>query len=153
MIMNVYIILMIICQENYKKSFDYSDFKNNIEDSFDISKIARKEKNKISNPIIDLKNYIKYCVILIFVIILSSIYYTFMEFFGSLKIDQFKILNVLTQIKKLIFYSIRFSKFIKVKDFLFDNEDIYDNDDESYFPNSYFHIDSFPLEISINIQQ
>ena len=51
----------------------------------------------------------------------------------------------------MIFYSIRFSKFIKVKDFLFDNEDIYDNDDESYFPNSYFNIDSFPLAISINI--
>ena len=85
MIMNIYIILMIICQENYKKSFDYSDFKNNIEDSFDISKIARNEKNKISNPIIDLKNYIKYCVILIFVIILSSIYYTFMESFWFFK--------------------------------------------------------------------
>ena len=133
------------------KSFDYYDFKKNIEDSFDVSKIARKEKNKISNPVIDLKNYIKYCDVILLLSVFASIYYTFMESYYTLKYDQFKILNVLIQIEIMIFYIIRFTKFIKEKKFFFDNKDIYDNDEESYFPNSCFNIDSFPLALSINI--
>ena len=40
-------------------------------------------------------------------------------------------------------------KFIKIKKFLFENKDIYEN--ESYFPNKVFNIDSFPIALSINL--
>ena len=133
------------------KSFNYLEFKEGKEDSYDISNIARKENHKISNPIIDLKNYIKFCDIICLVSILVSLYYTIMELFNNLKVDQFKILNILIQIELLILYCFRFIKFIEVKKFLFDNKDIYDNDEESYFPNKVFNIDSFPLSLSINI--
>ena len=42
----------------------------------------------------------------------------------------------------------RFDKFIDIKNFLFDNKDIYM--DESYFPNKIFNIDSFPIAVIIN---
>ena len=133
------------------KSFNYKEFKEGIEDSFNISNIARKENNKISNPIIDLKNYIKFCDLVCLISILVSLYYSIMEFFDKLKVNQFKILNILFQIELLVLYSLRFIKFIEVKKFLFDNEDIYNTEEESYFPNKVFNIDSFPLALSINI--
>ena len=46
---------------------------------------------------------------------------------------------------------IRFIKFVEIKHFLFDNRDIYDNDEEIYFPNKFFNIDSFPLALLINL--
>ena len=49
----------------------------------------------------------------------------------------------------LILYTIRFIKFLEMKKFLFENEDIYKN--ESYFPNKIFNRDNFPLAISINM--
>jgi len=133
------------------KSFKYLDFKNNIEDSFDINIISRKENNKLSNPIIKLKNYINICDLFILICIFVSLYYSFMEYYSNFKYNQFEYLNILTQLEILVLYILRFLKFIKVKDFLFDNKDIYDNDDESYFPNKYFNIDSFPLAVTINI--
>ena len=52
------------------KLFNYSEFEKNNEDSLsnqEINKIARKEFNKISNPILDFKYFIKffdvYCII------------------------------------------------------------------------------------------
>ena len=39
-------------------------------------------------------------------------------------------------------------KFIEIKKFLFDNNDIYG--DDSYYPNKVFNIDSFPIAISLN---
>ena len=45
----------------------------------------------------------------------------------------------------------RFFKFINVKKFFFDNEDIYNKENKDYFPNNVFNIDSFLLAVSINI--
>ena len=45
----------------------------------------------------------------------------------------------------------RFFKFIDVKKFFFDNEDIYNKENKDYFPNNVFNIDSFLLAVSINI--
>ena len=40
-------------------------------------------------------------------------------------------------------------KFVKVKQFFFDNRDIYEND--SYFPNKVLNFDSVPLAVSLNL--
>jgi len=57
----------------------------------------------------------------------------------------------------LIFYIIRYSEFVKFKNFLFAKEyiykdkGIYDNEENYYFPNKVFNLDSFPVAISINM--
>ena len=54
------------------------------------------------------------------------------------------------QISLLTIYSIRYSKFIKVKQFFSDNEYYYKKDGY-YYPNKVFNIDSFPIGVTINI--
>ena len=57
----------------------------------------------------------------------------------------------------LIFYIIRYSEFVKFKKFLFVKEaiykdkTIYDNEENYYFPNKVFNLDSFPVAISLNM--
>ena len=51
----------------------------------------------------------------------------------------------------LYFNYVRFIKFIEIKKFLFENKDIYSDKNESYYPNSIFNIDSFPIALSLNI--
>ena len=64
------------------------------------------------------------------------------------KINIIVIFNTAIQFIIFILYLIRFIKFIKIKQFLFNNKDIYD--DENYFPNKVFNFDSFSLALSIN---
>ena len=126
------------------KSFNYSE-----EDIFDINKFAKKEFHKLSNPIFDLKIYMQLCDAICFSLIIASLLYSFFDFFDKLNCNKyFKISNVLIQIILFILYIIRFDKFIDIKNFLFDNKDIYM--DESYFPNKIFNIDSFPIAVIIN---
>ena len=134
-------------------SFNYSQFKENIEDTIIIENIARKEFNKLSNPIFDFKFYIKFCDILCFLLSLFSLYYTIIEPLKYHKENSIKNINELVQIIIAILHIIRFIKFVEIKTFLFDNKDLYDNDnnEEDYFPNKYFNIDSFPLALSINL--
>ena len=136
------------------KAFNYSEFEENKEDSLtndEIKKIARKEFNKISNPILEFKYFIKffdvYCLIIIFI----SLFFSFFESDDDniIKFGVIRFFNSILQLIILIIYIIRFYKFIKVKKFLFDNEDIYKND--SYFPNKVINFDSVPLAISISI--
>ena len=71
--------------------------------------------------------------------------------------NYFKILNIIIQFAIFGLYLVRYMKFIKVKEFFFDNKYFYKNKNEEnvkggyYFPNKVFNIDSFPLAISINI--
>ena len=134
------------------KSFNYSDFEKNNEDSLsnqEINKIARKEFNKISNPILDFKYFIKFFDVYCIIIIIISLFIFFYERDNDIKCGVIRIYNSILQLIILIIYIIRYTKFIKVKQFLFDNEDIYIND--SYFPNKIINFDSVPLAISINI--
>ena len=134
------------------KSFNYTDFKNNKENALtheDIDKIARKEFNKISNPILDLKYFIQFFDSICPMLIITSLCFSFFEHADDLKLGVLRISNILLQLIILIIYLVRFNKFIEVKHFLFDNEDIYKN--SSYYPHKIFNIDSFPLAFSINI--
>ena len=134
------------------RSFNYTEFEGNKEDTLtndEINKIARKEFNKISNPILDFKYFIKFFDVICILLIITSLCLLLFEYDNDRKIGVLRIMNISLQIIILIIYIVRFSKFIKVKQFLFDNEDIYEND--SYFPNKVFNMDSFPLALSINI--
>ena len=132
------------------KSFNLSDFEENKEDIINIDEIIRKEYNKLSNPFIDFKFYIKFCDIICITLIIISLCYSFWEFIDKLFFNQyFDVSNVMIQFFILILYLIRFIKFIEIKNYLFDNKDIYEND--SYFPNKVFNIDSFPIALSINL--
>ena len=133
------------------KTFNYLDFKNNTIDAFSLDKLTRKELNKISNPIYDLKSYIKFCDIFCFLLIFFSFWCTLLESFPIKNCDISRIFNHCVQFIVLVLHIIRFIKFIDVKTFLFDNEDIYDIKDEDYFPNKVFNIDSFLLAVCINI--
>ena len=134
------------------KSFYYSEFEGIKEDVFtyeDINKIARKEFNKISNPILNFKYFINFFDVICPMLIITSLCFSLFEYVDDLKLGVLRIMNISIQIIILIIYIVRFYKFIKVKQFLFDNEDIYEND--SYFSNKNFNIDSFPLALSINL--
>ena len=134
------------------KSFNYSDFEKNNEDSLsnqEINKITKKEFNKISNPILDFKYFIKFFDVYCLIIISISLFISFYESDNDINFGVIRIYNSILQLIILIIYIIRYTKFIKVKQFLFDNEDIYKND--SYFPNKIINFDSVPLAISINI--
>ena len=131
------------------KSFNYSDFKENKEDSFSIDEIKRKENNKLANPIYDFKSYIKFCDVFCFLLILLSLWCTIFETLEDY--DIFKIYSFLLRIILIILQFIRFDKFIEMKKFFLVNKDIYDTKYEHYFPNEIFNIDGFPLAILINI--
>ena len=72
------------------KSFNYSDFKRNKEDIFDINKLSRKEFHKLSNPTLDFKFFIQFCDIFCFTSIFLSLCFAFFEYVDILKINFFK---------------------------------------------------------------
>ena len=131
------------------KSFNYSEFKENKEDIFTIEEIVRKEYNKLKNPIIDFKFFIQFFDKICASLISISFVYSFFESSNDRKLGWFRVFNIIIQLIILLIYIIRNIKFIKVKDFLSDNEDIYE--DESYKPNKYFNIDGFPLSLPITL--
>ena len=68
------------------KTFNFSDFKNNKKDIFDINKLSRKEFHKLSNPILDFKLFIHFYDIFCFTSIILSLCFTFFE-----SVDIFKL--------------------------------------------------------------
>ena len=131
------------------KSFNYSDFKNNIENSSNIDNIVKKEFNKLSNPVIEFKNYIKFCDVVCLILLLISAWYSVFESLDDLRFGWFRITNILIQFTILVLNIIRYIKFIEVKQFLIENKEMYK--EKKYFPSKVFNIDSFPLALSINI--
>ena len=105
--------------------------------------------NKISNPVIDFKYFIKFFDVICIFLIITSLFFSLFEHADDLKFGVVRIFNIFLQLIILIIYIIRYSKFINVKQFLIDNEDIYKND--GYYPNKGINFDSVPLVISINI--
>ena len=91
-----------------------------------VDKIGRKEFNKLSNPIYDFKFYIKFCDVLCFLLIFISFWLTILEPIDELKFNFSIFFNQMIQIIIIILHFIRLNKFVEVKNFLFDNEDIYD---------------------------
>ena len=143
---------------NYKtgKLYEHSerleelDFSQNEFDYKKIKKIKRKEDNKLINPFKDFKNYIKLSDFLCLALLILISIYVFIESNDERKCSYFKIANTILEVLLLMLYLIRFIKFIKIKKFLFENKDIYSDDDE-YLPHKIFNIDSFPIAVIINI--
>ena len=132
------------------KYFNYSEFKKNKEDIFVFDKKGvRKELNKLKNPVLEFKYYVQFYDVLCSILIIISLYYAYFESINELKFDWFSCCNLFYQSMILILYTRRFIKFLEMKKFFFENEDIYKN--EWYFPNKIFNRDNFPLAISIDI--
>lgn len=84
-------------------------------------------------------------------LIIYSFWVTLFESLKKKECGFFKVFNTFLQFLIILFHFIRYTKFIEVKRFFFDNKDIYDNKNEKYFPNKVFNIDGFLLALSINI--
>ena len=120
-------------------------------------KIKLVDEDKSNNLFTSFKNIIYYGD----PIIIAVISYYFCEIykgpFGNRIFNFNKILNMIYELGILIFYIIRYSEFVKFKKFLFVKEDIYkdkgnyDNEENYYFPDKVFNIDSFPVAISLNM--
>ena len=143
----------------YIKPFMYKDDLNFVSD-FDYNKaykIQRIDEDRLNNPIVNFKNLVEYGDLLIFIVIIYYIFTIFAEKYENCEFDFNKIFNIIYELGILIYYIIRYTKFIKVKNFLFANEhiykdkSIYDNEKDYYFPNLIFNLDSFPVSISISM--
>ena len=133
---------------NFKTEFNY----------ITLEIIKKKELNKLSNPLKSLKNYSKFSDFICLTLILFSIYFYWIEPLNDNNFNRIKIANLVLEIITFILYLVRYILFIKVKKFFFENEGIYNIEEnniselsEKYFPKFYFNIDSFPVAISINI--
>ena len=132
----------------FKSSFDYQSAK----------KLKKIEEDKLSNPLLEFKYFINYSDYVCLTLLIFYLIQSRAEKCQNRKFNYFKILNILIQIALLIIYSIRYNKFIKVKQYFFDNEFYYNYKDEEkiyfqngYYPNKVFNIDSFPIGVTINI--
>ena len=101
------------------------------------------------NPILDFKYFIKFFDVVCIILVINSLLITPLEDLKDRKFGVLRIINTFVQFSILIIYIIRFIKFTKVKQFFFDNRDIYEND--SYFPNKVLNFDSVPLAVSLNL--
>ena len=122
-------------------------------DSEYFKKIKKKEEHKISNPLIKLKNYIKYADFICLLLLILSFIYTFFEKCDNREFNFIKIINIFIQIIIFILYLFRYIKFIKVKNFFFNNEDIYGytQKEVNYYPDPLLNIDSIPVALSFYI--
>ena len=147
----------------YKYTHDivYENDLNFVSD-FDFNKaykIKIVDKDKSNNLFTNFKNIINYVDLLILELICYYIisFSIFLEHFSNRIFDFSKFFNMIYELGIFIFYIIRYSEFVKFKNFLFAKEDIYkdkgiyDYEENFYFPNKNFNLDSFPVAISINI--
>ena len=94
----------------------YNQFKSEIDSNY-FEKLKRTEDNKIKNPLIGLKNYIKYTDFICLLLIILCFINTFFETCDNRKFNYFKIINIFIEISFFILYLVRYIKFIKVKNF------------------------------------
>ena len=123
-------------------------------------RIKKVDEDRENNSFSNFKNFIYYGDLIILVVISQYIFYIFLEPYANRKFDADKIFNITYELVIFVFYIIRYAKFVKFKNFLFDNKDtykdkafleIYDIEKIYYFPNKVFNLDSFPVSISLNI--
>ena len=132
---------------NFVSDFDYEK----------ANRIQRLYEDRLNNPIVNFKNLVEYGDLLILIVILYYIFTIFVEKYENREFDFNKIFNITYELGILVYYIVRYTEFIKVKNYFFDNEEyykdksIYDNKETYYFPNKVFNLDSFPVSISINM--
>jgi len=142
-----------------KMSVDDLNFESNF-NYITSNRIKRIDEDRAKNSFSNFKNFIFYGDLIILIVIIHYIFYIIIEPYDNKKFDFNKIFNIIYELAILVFYIIRYAKFLKFKKFLLDNEDlykdktlsdIYDKEKKYYFPNKVFNLDSFPVSISINI--
>ena len=142
-----------------KMSVDDLNFESNF-NYITSNRIKRIDEDRANNSFSNFKNFIFYGDLIILIVIIHYIFYIFIEPYDNKKFDFHKIFNITYELAILVFYIIRYAKFLKFKKFLLDNEDfykdktlsdVYDKEKKYYFPNKVFNLDSFPVSISINI--
>ena len=120
-------------------------------------KIKIVDEDRSNNLFTSFKNIIYYGDPIIIAVISYYFCEIYKEPFGNRIFNFKKILNMIYELGILIFYIIRYSEFVKFKKFLFVKEDIYkdkgnyDNEENYYFPDKVFNLDSFPVAISLNM--
>ena len=120
----------------FKSNFDYKN----------VSAIIDLEEEKKSNPFKNFKNYVNYwdkiCVLLIILSFMCTIY----EPFGHKAFNYYKIISWNCHSYILILLSIRYHKYRKIKQYLNENKDIYNDN----LPHAVFNLDTVILSISIS---
>jgi len=107
--------------------------------------------------ITNFKIIIDYADLIIIIVIIFFLWIVYDEPFENRIFNYRKLLNMICEFGILIFYIIRYSEFAKFKNFLFAKDDIYkdkgsfDIEENYYFPNKVFNLDSFPVEMSLNM--
>jgi len=145
----------------YKDKIEISNlyFESNFNFST-INRTKRVDEDRENNSFSNFKNFIYFGDIIILIVIIQYIFNIFIEPYDNRKFDFNKYFNITIELVIFIFYIIRYIKFVKFKNFLLDNEniykdkaffEIYDIKKEYYFPNKVFNLDSFPVSISLNI--
>ena len=130
----------------------YLNFEDNSFNYESVEKIKRKEFNKLSNPFSNFKLYIQNTHFICLSLLIISFIYFFIESCHDKICNYYKIISFILQIILLILYLKRYLKFLKIKQFFFNNEDIYNIKNEyAYFPKRFFNIDSFPFAFQINL--
>ena len=129
-------------------------------DSEDATLVKRLEENKLSDPYKRFRGYIEsfWDYIYLFLFIFSVTYFL-MESRDDRKWNYFKIIDYIAQLIILFISLVRFSFFVRVKNFFNKNNDLYDDVDmkfdkvkyfDNYFPSDY-SIQGFPLSISLSM--
>ena len=137
-------------QVTLTSSFDYED----------IALIKRLEENKLSDPYKRFRSYVEsfWDYIYLFLFIFSVTYFL-MESRDDRKWNYFKIIDYIAQLIILFLSLVRFSFFVRVKNFFNKNNDLYHDVDmkfdkvkyfDNYFPSDY-SIQGFPLSISLSM--
>ena len=120
-------------------------------------KIKIMDQDRSNNLFTNFKNIIDYGDIIIIIVIFYYAFDIYREPLGNRVFSFRKISNMIYELGILIFYLIRYSEFAEFKNFLFTKEDIYkdkgiyDKEENYYFPNKVFNLDSFPVAISLNM--
>ena len=114
---------------------------------------SAKEK-EVKRVIQNLKDFIDYSDIICFGFFCISIALMILDLVYYITI--FHIFAILTEIVLCCFYSIRYYKFIDLKELFIKYKDFFliqyeNNSSYEYFPNKYFNIDSFALAVQINM--
>jgi len=113
----------------------------------DVQTIFDTEEKKKSDPFNNLKKYANYCDQICLVFVLMAFFSSFYEPPDNKRINANKIMSWICHSVVFILLAIRYSKYLKVKDFLKQNKDEY----KDYLPIFAFNLETVPFAIQISI--
>ena len=140
-----------LCNENNEfRLADSTCFKVVFESNFNnknISSIIESEEQKEKTNFYSFKKYANYCDKFCVILIVFSIITSICEPRSNKKFNFFKIISWTCHTIVLILLIIRYHKYRKMKQYLIENKDFY----EDYQPRKYFNLDTVTLSLSISV--